>query len=78
MDAGDLLDGTANGGKQVTGLATAVPIVTNAGIYGGIDRSTAVIWQTKTATPMRFRCTALGTQVSATTIRPMLNYIMTK
>ena len=48
MDAAIYSDGTANGGKQVTGLATAVPIVTNSGIYGGIDRSLAVIWQTKT------------------------------
>ena len=31
----------ANGGKQLTGLATAVPIVTNTGIYGGIDRAPA-------------------------------------
>ena len=28
-----------NGGKQVTGLATAIPIVTNTGVYGGIDRA---------------------------------------
>ena len=42
MDAAIYSDGTANGGKQITGLATAVPIVTNTGVYGGIDRATAV------------------------------------
>ena len=48
MDAALYGDGTANGGKQITGLATAVPIVTTTGIYGGIDRATPAIWQTKT------------------------------
>ena len=76
MDAGIYGDGTANGGKQITGLATAVPIVTTSGIYGGIDRANA-IWQTKTYDAQSM-ATAIGTQVSATTIRPMLNYIMTK
>ena len=76
MDAGIYGDGTANGGKQITGLATAVPIVTNSGIYGGIDRNTAVIWQTKTYDANSFL--AGSTQVSSTTIRPMLNYVMTK
>jgi hypothetical protein len=76
MDAAIYSDGTANGGKQITGLATAVPIVTNSGVYGGIDRATAVIWQTKTYDANSFL--AGSTQVSATTIRPMLNYVMTK
>src|SRR3954468_4229547 len=48
MDAGIYSDGTANGGKQITGLATAVPIANTTGVYGGIDRATATIWQTKT------------------------------
>src|SRR4249920_2161310 len=48
MDAGLYSDGTANGGKQITGLATAVPIVTNSGTYGGIDRGAATIWRTTT------------------------------
>jgi hypothetical protein len=76
-------DGTANGGKQLTGLATAVPVLPNTGVYGGIDRGTATIWRTttydasagagSTALPA-----ALGTQVTSTTIRPMLNFVMTK
>jgi hypothetical protein len=76
MDAGLYSDGTANGGKQITGLATALPIVTNTGIYGGIDRGSATIWRTSTFDAQSMAA-ALGTQVSKDTIRPMLNYIMT-
>jgi hypothetical protein len=58
-----LFDGTANGGKQITGLATAVPITTTSGVYGGIDRATATIWQTKTYDAHTY-CAAIGTQVN--------------
>src|SRR6187399_707235 len=75
MDAGLYGDGTANGGKQLTGLATAVPIVTNTGVYGGIDRATATLWRTTTYDAHSFM--AGSTQVNSTTIRPMLNAIMT-
>jgi hypothetical protein len=77
MDAGLYGDGTANGGKQITGLATAVPIVPTTGVYGGIDRATATIWQTKTYDAHTYSA-AIGTQVNATTIRPLLNAVMTK
>ena len=76
MDAGLYGDGTANGGKQITGLATAVPIITNSGLYGGIDRVNTM-WQTKTY-DIQTMAPALGTQASATTIRPMINAIMTR
>ena len=76
FDAALYSDGLANGGKQLTGLATAVPIVTNTGTYGGIARSN-VIWQTKTY-DIQTMAPALGTQASSTSIRPMLNYVMTK
>ncbi len=76
MDAGLYGDGTANGGKQITGLATAVPITTTSGIYGGIDRANATIWRTNTFDAHSFM--AGSTQVNSTTIRPMLNYVMTK
>ena len=70
MDAALFGDGTANGGKQLTGLATAVPIATTSGIYGGIDRATATIWQTKTYDANNL----LGsTAINSTTIRPALN-----
>src|SRR6187431_3451579 len=77
MDAALYGDGTANGGKQLTGLATAVPIVVNSGVYGGIDRATATVWQTKTYDANSV-ATSIGTQVTSTTIRPFLNYVMTK
>lgn len=40
-------DGTADGGKQVTGLQAMIPTVANAGTYGGIDRSAQPLWRTK-------------------------------
>ena len=43
--AGDIyLDGTGNGGKNITGLAAAVAD-TNTNTYGGIDRSTWTFWK---------------------------------
>lgn len=39
------LDGTGNGGKNLTGLAAAVPDVVNTGTYGGIDRATWAFWR---------------------------------
>ncbi len=77
MDAALYGDGTANGGKQLTGLATAVPIIPANGNYGGIDRNTATIWQTKTYDAHTYSA-AIGTQVNATTIRPLINAVMTK
>jgi hypothetical protein len=76
MDAALYGDGTANNGKALTGLATAIPIIVNSGVYGGIDRSSAVIWQTKTYDAHSFL--AGSTQVNKDTIRPMLNFIMNK
>lgn len=69
-------DGTANGGKQMGGLAVAVPVVTNTGTYGGIDRGTYSIWRTTTYDAHTMN-TAIGTQVNSTTVRPFLNQIMT-
>src|SRR3954466_3600190 len=69
MDVALYADGTANGGKQLTGLATAVPIVVNSGVYGGIDRNTATIWRTQTFDAQSVS-TPIGTQVTSATIRP--------
>lgn len=41
------LDGTGNGGKNITGLAAAVPDSPNTGTYGGIDRATWAFWRPK-------------------------------
>ena len=38
-------DGTAAGGKQITGLAVAVAKVPATGVYGGIDRGTWTFWR---------------------------------
>lgn len=74
IEAGLYSDGTANNGKQITGLATAVPIVTNTGTYGGIDRATYALWRTSSFDANSFN-TAIGTQVNSTTIRPFLTQI---
>ena len=37
--------GTADGGKQIGGLAAALPAATNSGVYGGIDRATWDFWR---------------------------------
>lgn len=44
--SGDLYsDGTADGGKQVGGLAAAIPSANTTGTYGGINRATWDFWQ---------------------------------
>lgn len=74
MDVALHSDGTANGGKQLGGLGVAVPIVTNTGTYGGIDRATYPIWRTTTY-DANSAFPTIGTQVNAATIRPMLTQI---
>lgn len=39
------LDGTGNGGKNITGLAAAVPDDPTTGTYGGINRATWSFWR---------------------------------
>ena len=70
-------DGTANGGKQIGGLGVAVPVVTNTGTYGGIDRSAYPIWRTSTFNA-HTDFPSIGTQVTKDTIRPMLLNIFQK
>lgn len=74
LEAGLYGDGTANNGKQITGLGAAVPIVTNTGVYGGIDRATYALWRTSSF-DANSAFPNIGTQVNATTIRPMLTQI---
>ena len=45
ISAGLYSDGTANGGKQIVGLLTAVSKTPTTGVYGGIDRATWSFWQ---------------------------------
>lgn len=70
-------DGTADGGKEIIGLAGALPIVTNTGTYGGISRANHALWRTSTFDADTDFPT-IGTQVNSTTIRPMLSRIMSQ
>lgn len=70
-------NGTRFGGKELTGLQAAVPTVVNSGVYAGIDRAAQPVWRTS-AFDANSAFPAIGTQVNATTIRPMLNQIMTQ
>lgn len=77
MDVAIHGDGTAFGGKVIGGLQLAIPTVNNSGTYGGIDRANA-IWQTSVFDiDDDFSSISVSTLTSAT-IRPMLNYMMTK
>ena len=59
--SGDLyLDGTGNGGKNITGLAAAIPDSASTGTYGGINRANWTFWRPIVTTG--------GAAVSATTI----------
>ncbi|MDZ7906525.1 MAG: phage major capsid protein [Cypionkella sp.] len=68
-------DGTADGGKAIIGMAGALPIITNSGVYGGIDRATVPLWRTTTF-DVQSAFPLIGTQVNATTIRPLMARIM--
>ena len=52
MAQGLYSDGTGYGGKQITGLLTAVSTTPTTGVYGGIDRSTTLgaFWQNQVVT----------------------------
>lgn len=39
-------DGTGTGGRELIGLGGAIPVITNTGVYGGIDRATVPNWRT--------------------------------
>lgn len=70
-------DGTADGGKAIIGMAGALPVVTNTGIYGGINRADVALWRTTTFDADTDFST-IGTQVDSTTIRPMLSRILSQ
>jgi len=63
------LDGTGNGGKNLTGLAAAVPLANTSGTYGGIARGTWTFWQNQ-----KFQATVDGGGLATSaTILAMLN-----
>lgn len=71
-------DGTADGGRQMVGLGGALPIIPNAGIYGGIDRGTQPLWRTSTFSVPGGDFPAIGTVWDATTARPIINNILSR
>jgi hypothetical protein len=54
-------DGTGSGGKEITGLAAAVPVDPTTGTYGGIDRSTTngTFWRSKLQTAAGYASTTI-------------------
>jgi hypothetical protein len=70
--------GTGFGGKELGGLQLAIPTTTNAGTYGGISRVDNAIWRTTTYDANSLTVGGVSvTAVTSTTIRPILNAIMT-
>lgn len=68
LAGGVYADGTGFGGKEVTGLNAAVPVVPSTGTYGGIDRASWTFWRSK--------CTNLGgSTVTAANIQTYMNQL---
>lgn len=70
-----LSDGSADGGRQLIGFDGAIPVVPNAGVYGGISRVDHAIWRTTTfdaATDFP----DIGNGFDSTTARPILEAII--
>lgn len=67
-------DGTGSGGRQMVGFGGAIPIVANAGTYGGISRVDVANWRTSS-----FQATTdfadIGSAWDVTTARPILERI---
>lgn len=77
MDAALHGDGSANGGKAITGLNAAIPELPDRGVYGGIPRADVAKWRTS-AFDVKKVFPDIGTKVDRITIRPLLNRIMTQ
>ena len=74
IDTDMYLDGTGNGGKNITGLAAAVPDAPTSGTYGGIDRSVWSFWQSQKYSGT----TDGGAAVSASNIVPYMTTLALK
>jgi hypothetical protein len=70
MSTGVYGDGTASGGKALTGLGAAVVASPSTGTYGGIDRSLWTFWRNQTA--------AMGTAPTSTNVQGAFNSIWVK
>ncbi len=62
LAGGVYADGTGFGGKEVTGLNAAVPVVPTTGTYGGIDRATWVFWRSQISNQAAGAVTAANIQ----------------
>jgi hypothetical protein len=72
---GDMyLDGTGNSGKNITGLAAAVPDSPSTGVYGGIDRSVWSFWRSQKFSGV----TDGGAAVSAANIQQYMTQLSIK
>lgn len=72
---GDIyLDGTGNSGKNITGLAAAVPDAPSSGTYGGIDRSAWSFWRSSKFSGV----TDGGAAVSAANIQQYMTQLSLK
>ena len=68
--SGDLyLDGTGNGGKNITGLAAAVPDSPSTGTYGGIDRATWTFWRSIATTGTTITSSNILAKMTSTAIQ---------
>jgi hypothetical protein len=63
-------DGTGNSGKNITGLAAAVPDAPSTGTYGGINRATWAFWRS-----VSFSGVANGGAVSASNIQKYMDSV---
>lgn len=63
--AGVYADGSGTGGKEMTGLAAAVPLNPATGVYGGIDRVNWTFW--------RPQATLAGAALTSATIQVAMN-----
>lgn len=55
------LDGTGGSGKNITGLAAAIPLANGLGTYGGISRVTSTFWRNQ-----KYQASVDGGAVAAT------------
>ena len=75
MDEAAYSDGSGNGGKEIGGLDLAVPLVDDAGTYGGISRADNPVWRTTTY-DADTDFPDIGTQVTKDNIRQFWTRIM--
>lgn len=69
-------DGTADAGRQITGLQAAIPTDPTTGTYGGISRASNTIWRTTAYDVDTYAWQTAATQVTGTTIKSIYNQIM--